>query len=427
MKPIKLYSGVLILACMTLLLFIGCNGSGNDARAQKAPQGEHDDHGHDEPDAPEAHETAHDEDEDEDEDEDAHADEHVVVHLSDAQLIEFDITLAEAKPGQIATFVDLPGEIVINDDQLAHIVPRVAGTVRKVHKKLGDPVVAGEILAEIESRELAELKVAYLSARERHSLAREFFEREKALWQKKISAEQDFLSARQALSEARIALQSARETLRALGFSEKALAKQATEQDTLTRYLLTAPFGGTIIQRHLTLGETVKDDAQVFMVADLSSVWVDIQVYSKDLPIVAKGQSVTVDAGHQLTTGQGTIAYVGPIIGETTRTAPARVVLDNRDGRWRPGTFVTARIATGNHEVPLLIPRSALQTIDDRQVVFVRKAEGFEPETVTLGRSDAEHVEILTGIALGQTYVSKGAFTLKAQLSKNSFGDGHNH
>ncbi len=434
MKHNKIFSGILLLMLVAAFLSGGCGGPEKDAAVKEhaAPQGHDEDghekgkaHGEKEKAVPEA-KAEHNEGGAKESD-GGHADEQVV-RLSDQQLEDFNIELATIQPGKISTFIELPGEIAVNGDRLAHVVPRVSGVVRNVLKKLGDTVKAGEVLAELESQELAELKVAYFSARERHALAEELFKREEKLWQKQISAEQDFLTARQTLAEARIALQSAEQKLHALGFTEEQLAKQAKQHDaSLTRYALTAPFDGTVIQKHLTLGETVKDDAEVFIVADLGRVWVDINVYPKDLPLVRTGQAVTIDPGHQQPTGQGTIDYLGPLIGETTRTAPARVILDNKDGRWRPGTFITARIAVGSHDVALMVPRTALQTIEERQVVFVRTPEGFEPRNVGLGRSDAQHVEIVDGLKAGLTYAAKGAFTLKAQLSKGAFGDGHSN
>ncbi len=311
-----------------------------------------------------------------------------VVRLSDKEMREFGIELARAGSGWLDNFVELPGEIVINSDTMVHIVPPVSGIVRKVNKKLGDPVVAGEVLAELSSRELAELKVAYLSARERYNLARELFTREEALWKKQIVAEQDYLAARKALAEARIELRSSEQKLHSLGFSEEDLALQDDHPDvTFTRYKVTAPFSGTVIEKHITLGEMVKSDSEIFVIANLDTVWVDISIYQKDLPLIEKGQTVVIGAGHGLPPGRGIISYVGPIVGETTRTAPARIVLDNSAGRWRPGMFITAKIAVSREEVPLLVPRTALQTFEEKQVIFVLDEDGFEHRPVVGARS----------------------------------------
>ncbi|MCB2181301.1 MAG: efflux RND transporter periplasmic adaptor subunit [Desulfobulbaceae bacterium] len=435
MKKNKYTYIFLLLALFALIAAGGCDSAGNATASPAAI--EKDGHDHDEHTGDAEHDERDDHDAKEEHGADSHDDVHGeavegghedVVQLSEAERNEFGIEVSIAGPGRLTTFINLPGEIVINSDTMAHIVPRVSGIVRHVYKKLGDTVEAGEVLAELESRELAEMKVSYLSALERFNLAKELFDREEKLWNKKITAEQDFLTTRQVMAEARIELRSAEQKLHSLGFTEQHLASQKNHPDiTFTRYKLTAPFEGTVIEKHITLGETVKDDSEVFIIADLRTVWADINIYQKDLPFIKKGQAVEIDQGHDISPVTGVISYVGPIIGESTRTAPARIVLDNLDGNLRPGIFITAQIATGDKEVSLLIPRSSLQTFEGKQVVFVLDEDGFEPRPVTIGQTSSEQVEVIEGLQPGDSYVSKGAFTLKAQLSKGAFGDGHNH
>jgi cobalt-zinc-cadmium efflux system membrane fusion protein len=418
------------------LLFFGCDRQGaqeshkeNAAKtASQTPSPDDKDHsanedkhaGHDdrgEEEADHAGEEGHDE----------HGEEEVV-RLSAAELKEFGIELATAAAGSLDQYADLPGEIVLNADRLAHVVPRVPGIVREVRKSVGDAVKAGELMAVVESRELADAKAAYLAAGEREKLALANFEREERLWRKKVSSEQEYLDARQALAETRIARNSAEQQLHALGFSDAYLKALPEHPDaTYTRFEIRAPFAGTVIEKHLTLGENLTAEAAVFTIADLSTVWVDINVYQKDLAQIRKGQTVVIEIGHGIPQVSGEIAWVGPLVGEATRTAKARVVLANPEGVLRPGLFVTARVAVGSSAAGIVVPKSALQTFEDRKVVFVQDEDGFEPRPVRTGRQNATHVEILSGLEAGQTYASKGAFTLKAQLSKGAFGDGHNH
>ncbi|MGH9204772.1 MAG: efflux RND transporter periplasmic adaptor subunit, partial [Vicinamibacterales bacterium] len=157
---------------------------------------------------------------------------------------------------------------------------------------------------------------------------------------------------------------------------------------------------------------------RTFVVADLGTVWVNLTVYPKDLPLIELGQTAVITATQSGLQGQGTIRYIRPLLSEETRTSRARVVLDNPDGRWRPGLFVTAKVVTGEIEVALRVPRSALQTIEDRTVVFVQTARGFEPRPVELGRGGDDHVEVVAGLDPGKRFVANGAFTLKAELGK---------
>ena len=123
----------------------------------------------------------------------------------------------------------------------------------------------------------------------------------------------------------------------------------------------------------------------------------------------------------------GTVDYISPTVDETTRAATARIVLPNDKGQWRPGSFVTAIIDVDRVEVSLLVPKSAIQTVENQSVVFTETDNEFEPQPVQVGRTNSTHAEILAGLRVGQRYVAQGAFTLKAQLSKGDFGDGHGH
>jgi cobalt-zinc-cadmium efflux system membrane fusion protein len=182
-----------------------------------------------------------------------------------------------------------------------------------------------------------------------------------------------------------------------------------------------------VIQKHISLGEVLEENADAFVIADLSTVWVDLQIYQKDLATIRKGQQVTIKVGHGISDARGVVDFVGPLLGEETRTALARVVLDNADGNYRPGMFITAKVAVAKTSVELAVEKSALQNIEGQTVVFVKVGEGFEPQPIEVGRQNTVNVEVVSGLKAGDVYVSKGAFTLKAQLSKGAFGDGHNH
>lgn len=197
--------------------------------------------------------------------------------------------------------------------------------------------------------------------------------------------------------------------------------------ESLSPYEMKTLIAGTVIDKHITLGEAVSREHAAFVVADLSSVWVDITVYQRDLLQVTTGQRVSISGGHDLPLATGKISYVAPIVDETTRTALARVVLPNGDGVWRPGSFITAQIMVDRLEVAVAVPRTALQMFEGRDVVFVQAEEGFVPRPVTVGRTDQAHLEIVSGLAPGEHYVSQGGFTLKAELGKESFGGDHDH
>ena len=361
-------------------------------------------------------------------DHDEHAEEGVI-HIETEDLDRLGIELAVAGPGRLVVVAELPGEVQVDGDRMAHVAPRVGGVVREVNASLGDTVREGQLLAVVSSRELADAKAAYLAAAERLRMAADTFDREERLWKRKVSSEQDYLDARQQRAEARINSRAAEQKLLALGVTEGEIQRLPDSHEVaLTDYRLLAPFDGTVIDRHITLGETVAAEAPVFTVADLSSVWIDLSVFQRDIGAVRAGQSVRVETNHG-DEAELVIDFVQPLVGEETRTALARIVAPNPDGDWHPGCFVKARVTTSaSNEVGVVVPDTAVIRMDDGDdVIFVVGEEGFTPEEVVLGLRSAGLVEVVSGLDPGDRYVVRGGFSLKAELGKASFGDGHGH
>ncbi len=321
---------------------------------------------------------------------DDHADERIV-RINDADLEQLGIEIAVAGPGRLAVTAELPGEVQVNGDRMAHVAPRVGGVVREVMASLGNTVRRGQLLAILESRELADAKAAYLAAAERLRMADATYSREERLFVSKVSSEQDYLDARQLRAEGRIEFRTAEQKLLALGVTADEIERLPDSHDVaLTDYRLLAPFDGTVIDRHITLGETVAAETPVFTVADLSSVWIDLSVYQRDIGAVRSGQRVWVETNHG-DEAELVIDFVQPLVGEETRTALARIIAPNPDGRWHPGCFVKAVVATSaEDEARVVVSDTAvIRMADGDDVVFVVTGKGFEPRVVTLGlRSD---------------------------------------
>jgi cobalt-zinc-cadmium efflux system membrane fusion protein len=197
--------------------------------------------------------------------------------------------------------------------------------------------------------------------------------------------------------------------------------------ESLTEYEIKSLIRGTVVEKHISLGEVVENSEHGFVIADLSNVWAILELYQKDLPYVRIGQKVTIKAGPGIPDSKGKITYISPIIDEKTRTAEVRVVLNNPKGYWKPGLFVNGQITTSDVNVALLVPKTAIEYYEDKKVVFVQTDEGFEPRAVSIGRTNEIAVEVTGGIRPGETYVSKGGFTLKAELQKSELGDDDEH
>ena len=197
--------------------------------------------------------------------------------------------------------------------------------------------------------------------------------------------------------------------------------------ESLAEYAIKSLIDGTVVEKHLTRGEVVDDSKHGFVIADLSTVWVYLQVYQKDLPYVRVGQKVRVSAGKGLPEVVSTIRYISPIVDEITRTVEARVVLKNNRGLWKPGLFVSGKIITENIKVNIAVPKTALENLEGKTIIFVKDGDSFKPQPVQINRENDTMVEITHGLKAGDVYVSKGGFTLKAELLKSEFGEGHGH
>ncbi|WP_394809547.1 efflux RND transporter periplasmic adaptor subunit [Nitrosomonas sp.] len=343
------------------------------------------------------------------------------VEIPDEMLKSMGVALLTAGPATIKPKLKLPGEVTFNEHTIVRVVPRVAGMVTSVQGHHGQHVKKGDVLAVLESPMLADLRSQYYVAKKRLGLTRATYEREKQLWEEKISAKQDFLLAQELWNEAEIALELAATKLIALGVQPESNHSKIT----ISRYEIRSPISGIIIAKAIALGEAVKEDREIYTVADVSTVWTAITVYPKDLNVVKEGQKVAVKATAYDVESEGTITYISTLIGGQTRTATARVELDNQAGKWRPGMFVNAELVAEEIQVPVAVSVAAIQTLRDWSVVFGRYDRFFEVRPLELGRNDGEMVEVLKGLTSGEQYAGGNSFAIKAELGKA--GASHDH
>ena len=343
------------------------------------------------------------------------------VVMDEAQIKASDIHVVSAGPLAISTKLQFPGEIQINDDRTVHVVPRVSGVAEAVLVSTGQFVKKGQTLAVFSSQMISEQRSALQTAQKRLSLANTIYQREKTLWEQKITAEQDYLQALQGLREAEIAVDNSQQKLSALGV----ILNNNANSSSLNRFELRAPYDGLVVERNLSIGEAVKEDTPIFTISDLSTVWAEVHIPAKDLPYVRMGDKVTLRATAFDAQTTGTVAFIGALVGELTRMAKARIVLANPQGAWRPGLFVSVDVKAAEVRVPIAIETDALQTLGTQQVVFVRTETGFKAHPVKIGLNDGKHVEVVEGLAAGARYAAKGSYILKSELSKLTTEDGY--
>ena len=189
--------------------------------------------------------------------------------------------------------------------------------------------------------------------------------------------------------------------------------------ESLQTYAVVAPLSGVVTSRSANPGEQTGEKV-LFKVADLSTVWVELALFSRDVAKVRVGQSVRVSSADAGLEAEGIVIYVAPFGQSTNQTLTARVQLDNPDRRWAPGLYVSADVTLSRSTVPLAIHAKALQSIEEIPVVFVRNAQGFESRPVRLARTDGEISEVLEGVTAGEIYATHNSFILKSELGKSS-------
>ncbi|MCB4824549.1 efflux RND transporter periplasmic adaptor subunit [Roseicella aerolata] len=344
-----------------------------------------------------------------------------VVRMDERQVQELGIRVQPAGGGTIARDIHVPGTVTASADRLVRVPARVSGIVAELRRRPGDQVAAGDLLAVVDSREIADAKSEFLAAQRAEQLARTVFDREKRLWDRRVTAEQDFLKARADWDAARIRVDLTQQKLAALGLGEvevSILARQPAS--ALPRKEIRAPIAGRVTERNVDLGGAVSPETQAFVVVDLSTVWVETAVPATDLAFVREGQAVTVTGPVPDLRGEAHLIFISPTLDSQTRATRAVAEMPNPDGTWRPGIFVSATVQTAEQQVQLLLPREALQTVDNRPVVFVRTDGGFEKREVTLGRGDDRAVEVVSGLAAGELIAVTKTFLLKAELRAGS-------
>lgn len=344
-------------------------------------------------------------------------DEHIV--FSQEQQQEHGVGRLQANPGTLQQTVRVPVKITANPNRVAHVLPKVAGIATQAYKNIGETVEAGEKLALLESREMAETKAEYMAALKKERLYTDIFHREKGLHDKGISSTQEFLTAQNIWEEASINLELALQKLHALGLDERDIAQiTTTPPEALRFYEMRSPIAGRIVARHITPGEYVSHEHETYVVADLDNIWAEINIFPQDRQYVKQGQKVAIAAPDGRSV-RGTIVYLSPMIDEETRTSRAFAELDNSKGMWLPGSFTHADLVTETIRAPLVIPRTAIQNVDGSDVVFIPTAEGFAVRPVVKGRGDDKLCEITAGLSQGEFIACTNTFVLKAELQKD--------
>ena len=333
------------------------------------------------------------------------------------------VVVAPAKKQRLGGVISATGKVEANADRIAHVSPRISGKIVAVRASLGDSVSAGQALATLDSVELGEALGRYHQSKTKLALAQSNMERIKNLVEKKIAARKDILQAETDFKTAQTELHTDEERLSLYGVSAADLKGDNHKKPLLP---VRSPIGGIITEKHAIVGELSDPSKSLYTVADLSSVWVLVDINEKDLAKVRKGQAaiVTVGAFPDLKL-KGRITYIADLVNEATRTVKARIEVANPGRKLKPEMFATVELALpADTPAVLAVPEDAFQELEGKKVLFVTEnGTEFEPRKVELGRASGGMAEVVSGLKEGERYAVKGSFLLKSELKKGELGE----
>lgn len=338
----------------------------------------------------------------------------------------------------ISGVVSATGKILVPEDRTAVIGPVNEGRIVKLYAGQGSKVRKGQKLAELESADIDQAEADYLkaladaenakrSAAAEIKLAQQTYDRTKALYEKTVvpgknlqSAEHDLevakATAENNAASTKATLTAARRHLLILGLNDAAIDALVKKPGLAATFPLNSPIDGTVVERDATIGATVGTDANVFKIIDTSRVWIDANVFEKDLPRVRNGQGVKVTTtAFPGTTFSGRVIFINSVVDPESRTVKVRTEVPNPDGRLKPDMFANVEIITDVNSQGVSVPQSALLEDNGKTVVFVAEGNAYKQRQVQVGIKSGDRVEIIDGLNAGDRVVTKGNYLLLQQ------------
>ncbi|MDE3040907.1 MAG: efflux RND transporter periplasmic adaptor subunit [Nitrospirota bacterium] len=348
-----------------------------------------------------------------------------LVRLSEKESLRVGVAVTPVVRSEFRTHREFPALVQPNQRAMADITTLVRGRVVDVYADLGQQVEANALLAILYSSDLGLAQSAYLKARAKLHVAEQAYERAKFLLQEKVIGEAEAQRRQAELLSMQAEAHESRDRLKLLGMKGDDFLRLGRSRDIQSHVPIVAPFAGRIIGRNLTRGEVVETTEKLFVIADLSEVWVLANIPERDIAFVhaihasgGRTAEVRINA-YPKEVMTGTITYVGDVLDPATRTMQLRLELPNPDGRLKPEMFATISLASEPQPDQLAVPDAALQQDQGRTFVFVqRDADSYEAREVQVGESNGSFTTILGGLNEGDPVVTHGAFLLKSELLK---------
>ncbi len=338
--------------------------------------------------------------------------------LKEEEIKQAAIKVEPAQVQATEELITLTATVTPNQERIARVSPRLSGRIASVAVVQGARVKAGQVLAVLESSELGEARSAYMQAKSETDVAQAALTRAESLAREEIIPKKELVRAKADAERAHAALRASEDKLKLLGVSPSG----ADKRDAFAAYPLSAPFAGTVIERKAVIGEVAQADEPLFTVADLGAVWLEADVFEKDLGKIALGAAARIAlTAYPDQSFTGKLTYLGDTMDRNTRTVKARIEAPNSEGKLKPGMFATVALRSNATTQSVLVPEQAVTLYQGHSAVFVESQGGFVPRAVEAGPAIGGKVPIKTGLAPGERVVVAGAYELKARLLKSQF------
>lgn len=342
-----------------------------------------------------------------------------LIKLSDEERTRAGIKTTALAAERLAGTFSFTATVLANPERLANVAPRVSGRIVSAGAKLGDRVKQGQTLAVLDSIEVGEAQSSYAQVASEAAVAKAAFERAERLVKEQVVPAKEYQRAQGEYQRTQAQLRAATEKLKMLGVSTPGGGAASS-------FPLIAPLSGTVIERKAVIGELAKPEDRLFVVADLSRVWVEANIPERQLAHVRTGAPAQASvAAYPDQVFRGKVNVVGAVFDKETRTAKAIIELDNAKGMLRPNMFANVAIQTGESRELLAVPELAVTLVQGVPTVFVQEGEGFEARPVELGERLGGKVVVSSGLKPGEQVVTEGVYALKARMLKSQIGDSH--
>lgn len=358
---------------------------------------------------------------DEDSSEEGHAEEGEI-QLTSQQMVEQGLKVAVASTGLVEKLTTLPGKLVVNTDQQAHISPNFSGYIEQVNVALGQSVQKGQTLAVLIVPELIDQQANLRMAQVNLDLARKDYQREQQLWSQGISAKQDYQRAENAYRQAQITVQSSQARLNALGASG----------NNNGRFLIKAPISGVISKKDIVVGENVQLADQLFVIENLKDLWLEFNLPNTSNIHLQVGQILNFKTNGSDQNYQAKVQTLNSQADLQTGRLQVRAKVTTQADVLRPNVLVNVFVTDAQAKTALRVQKKALQQVEGKPVVFVIESEEkglvhlkAQPIEVGVSSQDGQWLEVISGLTEGQKYIADGSFLLKSELEKDEAGHGH--